>query len=48
MANKITKIPKKSQQNYSETVTNEHDQEKNPKKKIHLQKKERTLLMIWD
>ena len=46
MANKITKIPKKSPQNYSETVTNEHEQEKSPKKNIHLQKKERTLLMI--
>ena len=35
---KITKISKISQQNYSETVTNEHDKEL-PKRDIYLQKK---------
>ena len=42
---KTTKVSKNSQQNSSETVTNENDKEL-PKEDIHLQKKDRKLLII--
>ena len=46
ITDKFTNFSKTSQQNYSETVTDEHDKEKLKKDK-YLQKNGRKLLMIW-
>ena len=45
VAGRITKVSKNSQKNKSETVTIEDDKEI-PKEDIHLQKKDRKLLII--
>ena len=42
------KVSKNSQQNNSETVTNEDDKEISKERYIYLQKKDKTLLIIWD
>ena len=39
IANKITKVSKNSQQNNSETITNEHDEEKLLKRYISQEKR---------
>ena len=47
IADKITSVSKTLQKNNLKAVTNEHDKEIS-KKVIHLQKKDRKLLMIQD
>ena len=46
ITDKFTNFSKTSQQNYSETVTDEHDKEKLKKDK-YLQKNGKKLLMTW-
>ena len=46
IADKITKVQKTSQQNYSETVKNEHYKEIFKEIFIYLQRKDRKLLII--
>ena len=43
IANRITKVSKNSQQNYSETVTNEHDKETPKERYISLEERQKII-----
>ena len=47
IANKMTKVPKNSQQSNSEIVTNKHDKEI-PKEQYIFSQKHKKLLIKWD